>query len=490
MVNTLCWRCVSVGRIKQIQGLLTSKQISCAELTQKYLSAIEREDKELKAYISVTQETALSTASDVDNKLSTGGQLQPLEGVPFALKDNISTLGLETTCASEMLVGYKPIYDAFSWEILKNQNAVLLGKANMDEFAMGSTCETSRIGGTRNPHNREYVSGGSSGGSAGAVAANLAAYAIGSDTGGSVRQPSAFCGLVGIKPTYGAISRRGLIAYASSLDQIGVIAQDTDDCETVFKEIAQYDAMDMTSIKHEFTKSESKLRIGVAEEFFDGASESVVKSIEAAIEVYKSLGAEIVSVKFPLLKYALPVYYILACAEASSNLGRYDGVRYGYTTEAYDDIDDAMSKIRSAAFGAEVKRRILLGTYVLSSGYFDAYYKKAQDLRFALTQQMKNDVLGKCDFLITPTVPTTALKFGAGLSPVETYLTDICTVTVNITGVPAINVPCGRDSNGLPVGMQLIGSNWSEPTLFRAAREFEAETAQSYLTKLNMGVKL
>jgi aspartyl-tRNA(Asn)/glutamyl-tRNA(Gln) amidotransferase subunit A len=258
----------------------------------------------------------------------------------------------------------------------------------------------------------------------------------------------------------------------------------------VFNQIARFDPLDMTSVTHQFQPPKSNFRIGVADEFFDGASESVVKSIQGAIGVFKALGAEIVPVNFPLLKYALPVYYILACAEASSNLGRYDGVRYGYTTEAYDDIDDAMSKIRSAAFGAEVKRRILLGTYVLSSGYFDAYYKKAQDLRYAITQQMKNDVLGQCDFMLTPTVPTTALKFGAGLSPVETYLTDICTVTVNITGLPAINIPCGYDGNGLPVGMQFIGGSWSEPTLFRAAGEFERATDRAYITELDTGVKL
>jgi aspartyl-tRNA(Asn)/glutamyl-tRNA(Gln) amidotransferase subunit A len=480
-----------VGRIKNIQKLLTSKEISCTELTQQYLNAIECENAGLQAYIAVTSETALERAHTVDAKLHSGSTLDALEGIPFALKDNISTKGLETTCASNMLVGYKPVYDAFVWELLKKQNAILLGKANMDEFAMGSTCETSRIGGAKNPHNRAHVSGGSSGGSASAVAANLAAYSIGSDTGGSVRQPSAFCGLVGIKPTYGAISRRGLIAYASSLDQIGVLTHDTDDCETVYNQLAIHDSLDMTSLQAPTSQPQSKrLRIGVADEFFDGASESVVSSIQTAIEEFRKMGHEIVPVKFPMLKYALPVYYILACAEASSNLGRYDGVRYGYTTEAYDDIDDGISRVRSAAFGTEVKRRILLGTYVLSSGYFDAYYKKAQDLRYSLTQQMKNDILGKCDFLLTPTVPTTALKSGAGLSPVETYLTDICTVTVNITGLPAISIPCGKDSNGLPVGMQLIGGSWSEPTLFRASREFENATARAHLSKLETGVTL
>ncbi|MDR0818348.1 MAG: Asp-tRNA(Asn)/Glu-tRNA(Gln) amidotransferase subunit GatA, partial [Oscillospiraceae bacterium] len=453
-----------MGRIRRIQQLLTSGEVSCRELTERYLSAIERGNSGLSAYISLTPDAALRAADAVDAKLSKGEALAPLEGVPFALKDNISTKGLETSCASNILAGYKPAYDAFVWDILKSQNAPLLGKANMDEFAMGSTCETSRIGGAKNPHNPDYVSGGSSGGSASAVAANLAAYSLGSDTGGSIRQPASFCGLTGLKPTYGAVSRRGLIAYASSLDQIGIIAEDAEDAETVFTQIAKYDSLDMTSVNRAEIRERSaeKIQIGIADEFFDGASKPVTDAIERAVEVFKSLGYEIIPVKLPLLKYALPVYYILACAEASSNLGRYDGIRYGYAADTYEDIDDGISRVRSAAFGTEVKRRILLGTYVLSSGYFDAYYKKAQDLRYAITQQLRNDVLGKCDILLTPTAPTTALKMGAGLTPVETYLTDICTVTVNITGLPGLSVPCGSDGNNLPVGMQMIGSEFTE----------------------------
>jgi aspartyl-tRNA(Asn)/glutamyl-tRNA(Gln) amidotransferase subunit A len=475
--------------IKTIQSLLTEKKLSAKELTQSYLNAIE-DDAELNCYITLTVETALSSAEIVDKKLAKAETLAPLEGVPFALKDNISTTGLLTTCASNMLEGYTPVYDAYVWERLKAQNAVLLGKANMDEFAMGSTCETSRIGAARNPHNRGYVAGGSSGGSASAVAGNLAAYSLGSDTGGSVRQPASFCGLTGLKPTYGAVSRYGLIAYASSLDQIGVITQNAEDCETVFSAIAGYDERDMTSKKTPFSAPyERPLKIGVAREFLDGASSDIAKAIENALDVYRKIGCEIVPVTFPLLKYALPVYYILACAEASSNLGRYDGLRYGPDAEHYGDLNDGISKIRSERFGTEVQRRILLGTYVLSSGYFDAYYKKALNLKAAITAQLAGDILGKCDMLLTPTVPTTALKIGAGLSPVETYLTDICTVTVNITGLPALSIPCGF-SNGLPIGMQLIGSPWSDYRLLNAAAKFERETDGAYLTRLEGGVRL
>ncbi|MDR0936457.1 MAG: Asp-tRNA(Asn)/Glu-tRNA(Gln) amidotransferase subunit GatA [Oscillospiraceae bacterium] len=475
--------------IGTIHALLTGKKLSATELTRSYLDAIDRE-RELNCYISLTPEVALKSAEAVDLKLARSEPLQALEGVPFALKDNISTSGLLTTCASNMLEGYIPAYDAFVWERLKAQNAVLLGKANMDEFAMGSTCETSRIGAARNPHRRDYVAGGSSGGSASAVAGNLAAYSLGSDTGGSVRQPASFCGLTGLKPTYGAVSRYGLIAYASSLDQIGVITQNAEDCGTVFSAIAGFDERDMTSKKAAFAAPlERPLRIGIAHEFLDGASPDVEKAINEALKIYEKTGCEIVPVTFPLLKYALPVYYILACAEASSNLGRYDGLRYGPSAEHYGDLDDGISKIRSERFGAEVQRRILLGTYVLSSGYFDAYYKKAQNLKAAITSQLAGDILGSCDMLLTPTVPTTALKIGAGLSPVETYLTDICTVTVNITGLPALSVPCGF-SNGLPIGMQLIGSPWRDYQLLDAAAKFERETDGAFLTRLDGGVRL
>jgi aspartyl-tRNA(Asn)/glutamyl-tRNA(Gln) amidotransferase subunit A len=472
--------------------------VSCTEITRQYLDAIHRNDH-LNAYISLTAETALETAVAVDAKLARGEPLSALEGVPFSLKDNISTAGLETSCASEMLSGYKPSYDAFVWEILRSANAPLLGKANMDEFAMGSTCETSRVGGAKNPYNTEYVPGGSSGGSAGAVAANIAAYSIGSDTGGSIRQPASFCGLVGIKPTYGAVSRRGLIAYASSLDQIGVLAQSADDCAEVFRKIAVHDALDMTSLPFpesaEDAESSGTVRIGVAEEFFDGASSGVSNAVRDIIRTMEQItGSSVSAVNFPLLKYALPVYYIIACAEASSNLGRYDGIRYGRPADAYDDIDDAISRVRSAGFGAEVQRRIMLGTYTLSSGFFDAYYVKARELKQIMTYKFVNETLSGVDFLITPAAPTTAPKFGEQMSPVEMYLTDICTVTANLTGLPAISVPCGFDSNGMPVGVQIIGKKFSDFKLLELAAKIERATDRAFLAPLNgvngMGVSL
>jgi aspartyl-tRNA(Asn)/glutamyl-tRNA(Gln) amidotransferase subunit A len=470
--------------------MLTSGECTCRELTLRYLAAIDSANADLAAYISVTRETALATADAVDAKLRRGERLAPLEGVPFSLKDNISTRGLETSCASNMLAGYKPAYDAFTWELLKARNAVLLGKANMDEFAMGSTCETSRIGGAKNPHNIGYVSGGSSGGSASSVAANLAAYSLGSDTGGSVRQPAAFCGLLGLKPTYGAVSRRGLIAFASSLDQIGILAEDSDDARAVFQVIAKPDALDMTSRTLPNLAPELNRTIGVASEFFTGVSPDVEQAVRNAIDTFERLGYEIVPVEFPLLRYVLPTYYILACAEASSNLGRYDGIRYGFASDMYDDIDDGISRVRSEGFGAEVKRRIMLGTYVLSSGYFDAYYKKAQDLRHAIKRQIEDNVFGRCGMLLTPTVPTNALKIGANLSPVEIYGTDICTVTANIAELPAVSVPCGNDSAGLPIGVQLIGSAFSDAALLDAAADFERATDREFVANLDMGVRV
>jgi aspartyl-tRNA(Asn)/glutamyl-tRNA(Gln) amidotransferase subunit A len=497
MVNILRWRFTNVaknGRIKAIQTALESGKTSCTELTRQYLDAI-RKNESLNAYISITDETAIETAGIVDAKLARGEKLSALEGVPFSLKDNISTTGLETSCASEMLNGYKPSYDAFVWDIFKSANAPLLGKANMDEFAMGSTCETSRTGGAKNPYNTEYVPGGSSGGSASAVAANIAAYSIGSDTGGSVRQPASFCGLVGLKPTYGAVSRRGLIAYASSLDQIGVLAQSTADCAEVFRKIAVHDALDMTSTPFPAYEGGNAIKIGVAEEFFTGASADVYSALQNTIRVMEQItGNTVEIVKFPLLKYALPVYYIIACAEASSNLGRYDGIRYGRPAEAYEDIDDAISRVRSAGFGTEVQRRILLGAYVLSSGFFDAYYVKARELKQIMTYKLVNETLAGVDFLITPTAPATALKFGAKMSPVEMYLTDICTVTVNLTGLPAVSVPCGFDRNGMPIGAQIIGKRYSDFRLFELASKFEQATDSEFLTPLNgvngMGVSL
>nr|WP_312578435.1 Asp-tRNA(Asn)/Glu-tRNA(Gln) amidotransferase subunit GatA [Sedimentibacter sp.] len=485
------------GKIKHISNLLQTKQISCTELTRKYLESIESVNSKLNAYVTVTDNLALETAKKVDDKIASGQLLMPLEGIPMTLKDNISTTDVETTCCSKILSGYVPVYDATVWELLKNQNAVLLGKTNMDEFAMGSSCETSIIGGALNPHNHEYVAGGSSGGAASAVGANIAVYGLGSDTGGSVRQPASFCGLVGLKPTYGSVSRYGLIAYASSFDQIGPITTSVEDSAIVYDAISSYDSKDSTSQGNKGIIAENKLsddikgkKIGIAKEYFDGIRDDVRESIEKAIKVYEELGAEIVYFNLPQIKYAVPVYYILACAEASSNLGRYDGIRYGYKTSNYNDLNEMICKTRSEGFGKEVQRRIMLGTYVLSSGYYDAYYKKAQKLRGAIVKAFK-EAFKICDIILTPTVPTTAFELNfTSKDPIETYLTDICTVPVNIAGLPAVSIPCGFDSKGLPIGMQLIGNSFEDAKLLNFAHQYEKQTKKTSYKEVEIGVRL
>ncbi len=474
---------MSESKIRQFHTMLESKEISCRELTQSYIDAIEKDNAALNAYVTATPDTALQTADAVDRKIAAGEPISLLEGIPMTLKDNISTEGIRTTCCSKILEDYTPIYDATVWKLLRSQNAVLLGKTNMDEFAMGSSCETSYFGGAKNPHNTGYVAGGSSGGVASAVGGNIAVYGLGSDTGGSIRQPASFCGIVGLKPTYGAVSRFGLIAYASSFDQIGPLTTTVEDTAIVFDAISAYDTMDSTSqgrkgapVCDTLKKDIKGMKIGIAREYLDGIRDDVKQAIENAAEVYRSLGAEIVYFDLPALKYALPVYYILACAEASSNLGRYDGIRYGYKAEAYSDVNDMIKKTRSTGFGEEVKRRILLGTYVLSSGYYDAYYKKAQNLRGTIVNAFKN-AFAACDVILAPTVPTTAFENGHAVSdPIETYLTDICTVPVNIAGLPGVSVPCGYDAKGLPIGMQIIGNTFDEARILNAAWQYENAT--------------
>lgn len=474
---------------------MTGGELSCTELTKAYLDAVKLRNPELNAYITITEQTALDTASAVDEKIAQGKALMPLEGIPMLLKDNISTSGIRTSCASHMLENYVPIYDAHVWSLLKQQNAVLLGKGNMDEFAMGSTGETSYFGAPRNPHNTEHCAGGSSGGIASAVSGGIAAFGLGSDTGGSIRQPASFCGVVGLKPTYGAVSRYGLIAYASSFDQIGPITTSAEDAAAVFDAICGRDEHDMTSCRIEgntvasLVKPLEGLKIGIPAEFYEGIGGDIGKALENAAQVYKRLGAELVSVSLPCVSSCLPVYYILACAEASSNLGRYDGIRYGYRTESFSDMNEMITKTRSEGFGSEVKRRILLGSYVLSSGYFDAYYKKAQLLRSKISADFSDAFTG-CDMLLTPTAPVTAIKCGSELSPVELYRTDICTVTVNIAGLPAISVPCGFDAAGLPIGMQLIGNSFREDGLLNAAHAFELETGAQYIKTSETGVSI
>lgn len=481
--------------IRKIHQMLVSKEVTCEEITKKYLDKIK--DSSLNAYVKVCDDTALNTAKKVDEKIKKGEQLDILEGIPMSLKDLISTKDIETTCCSKILEGYKPIYDATIWKNLKNKNAVLLGKTNMDEFAMGSSCETSVFGGSKNPHNEKYVPGGSSGGAASAVSGNISAYALGSDTGGSVRQPASFCGAVGLKPTYGSVSRYGLIAYASSFDQIGPIAKTVEDTAIVFDAISGYDPKDSTCSSkvrektlNNLNKDIKGLKLGIPNQYFKGIDIDVEKSLNLAIEKYKDLGVIVENFDFPQADFALPVYYVLVCAEASSNLARFDGVRYGFKTDKYDDINEMMCKTRSKGFGTEVKRRILLGNYVLSSGYYDAYYGKAQKLRGVIKQGF-NDAFKKYDAILTPTSPTAAFEMGKNYAtPDEAYLADVCTVPANIAGVPAISVPCGFDSKNLPIGMQIIGNKFEESKILNIAHQFEVYTNYTYSKDLDMGVQI
>ena len=485
-----------MSQIKKIHDMLSSKQISCKELTEKYLIEIEKSNSELNAYVNVTADTAMAQAEKVDAKIAKGGEIGLLEGVPMTLKDNLSTKGIETTCCSKILTGYKPIYNATVWDKLENEGAVLLGKTNMDEFAMGSSSETSYFGGATNPFNTKHCAGGSSGGVASAVGADIAAYGLGSDTGGSIRQPASFCGIVGLKPTYGAVSRYGLIAYASSLDQIGPVTKTVEDASIVYDAISDYDPKDSTcqgrkgNLTFDTVNNDIKgMKIGIAREYLDGVRDDVKEALLNAVNVYESLGAEVVYFDMPAIKFALPVYYIIACAEASSNLGRYDGIRYGFKAEHYNGTHDMMCRTRSEGFGDEVKRRILLGTYVLSAGYYDAYYKKAQNLRGTIVKAF-DDAFTKCDFVLAPTVPMTAFEMGHAVSdPVETYLTDICTVPVNIAGLPAVSIPCGFDNKGLPIGMQLIGNKFKEATILNAANAYEKAAGENF-KDTKWGVKL
>lgn len=485
----------SASKIKRIRDMLKNKKASCEEITKEYLKAIDKYNANLNAYVTITHDTAIKTAKKVDTKIKNKEDLMPLEGIPMTLKDNISTKGIKTTCCSKMLKDYIPIYDSTVYKILKEHNSILLGKTNMDEFAMGSTCETSYFKGCANPHNLDYVPGGSSGGGACAVAGNLAVFALGSDTGGSIREPSSFCGVVGLKPTYGAVSRYGLIAFASSFDQIGPITSCAYDCACVYDAISIQDKMDCTCTgSHSVNTLDflnngiNGLKIGVVKEFMDCASDTVRISINNAISVLKSLGAQIINISMPEISHALPIYYILACAEASSNLARYDGVRYGYRAQKYNSIDEMICKTRSEGFGKEVKRRILFGTYVLSSEQYNIYYKKAQKLRGLIIQSF-NDTFKSCDVILSPTSPSTAKLRGAKSNdPTANYKSDLCTVSVNIAGLPAISVPCGFDKLDLPIGMQIIGKKFAEPLILNIANMYERATENAYIKNVNMGV--
>ena len=465
--------------IFDLHSKLVKKELSSVELTNLYFDAINKQNENINAYVSTFYDDAINLAKIADKMIS-GGSADILCGIPMAIKDNICSNGQLTTCCSKMLQGFKPYYDATAWANLKSKGAVLLGKTNMDEFAMGNTSQTSVYGAPINPLNSECVTGGSSGGSAAAVCGNLAPYALGSDTGGSVRQPASFCGVVGLKPTYGSVSRYGLIAYASSLDQIGIVANGVKDAAVVFDAICGEDIHDQTTVKNDgkstvdaINGNVKGLSIGVVKEFFDVVNSEVRSSVENAIKSYEQAGAKVVELSMPSLKKSLPVYYIIACAEASSNLGRYDGLRYGYRTSKYNDINEMMVKSRNEGFGEEVKRRIMLGAYVLSSGYYDAYYKKACLIREQISAEF-NDVFEKCDVLITPTTPTTAFSVNKqSINPVDLYAEDICTVPVNIAGLPAVSIPCGRDSFGMPIGMQIIGNKFEESTILNAAYYYQ-----------------
>ena len=472
--------------ILDLTALELGKKIKAGEITS--LQATEAVIKQIKAveeqvhsYVTLDEEGAMKRAKEVQAQIEAGTLTGPLAGVPAAIKDNMCTKDMRTTCSSKILENFVPTYTAEAVLNLEKAGAVILGKTNMDEFAMGSTTETSYYGVTRNPWNTEHVPGGSSGGSCAAVAANECFYALGSDTGGSIRQPSSFCGVTGIKPTYGTVSRYGLIAYGSSLDQIGPVCKDVTDCATVLEAIASYDPKDSTSVKREsydFTsalKDDVKgLRIGIPRDYFgEGLDPEVKDSILKAAKVLEEKGAIVEEFDLSLVEYAIPAYYIIASAEASSNLARFDGVKYGYRTEEYNGLHNMYKKTRSEGFGPEVKRRIMLGSFVLSSGYYDAYYIKALKTK-ALIKKAFDRAFEKYDVILGPAAPTTAPKLGNSLSdPIKMYLGDIYTISVNLAGLPGISVPCGVDSKGLPIGMQLIGDCFKENNIIRAAYAYE-----------------
>lgn len=465
----------------ELSEKLKKREISATELTKAQLRRIEEAEPEIESLITVTAEEAIRKAEEVDAKLAGGEAVSPLAGIPMAIKDNISTKDVRTTCASKMLHNYVPPYDATVTQRLNAADAIMIGKANMDEFAMGSSTENSYFKKTKNPRNTAHVPGGSSGGSAAAVAADEAVFALGSDTGGSIRQPASFCGVVGMKPTYGLVSRYGLIAFASSLDQIGPITKDVRDCATVLSVISGKDEKDSTSLSAPvpdylgaLTGECKGMRIGVPKEYFSDAVDPDVRTaVLGAAKAYEAMGAEIVECTLPMLDYALETYYLISSAEASSNLARYDGVRYGFRAENCKDLEELFLRTRSEGFGAEVKRRIMLGTFVLSSGYYDAYYKKAQKTRTLICQDFAR-VFETVDCILTPTSPCTAWKFGEkSADPVQMYLADICTVSINIAGLPALSMPCGTDRAGLPIGVQLIGGRLRDDVILRAAYALE-----------------
>ena len=457
--------------VHELMEKVKNKETTIEEITKAYAARINEKESDVAAFVSTRLDEAIAESKN------------PEAGIPIGIKDNICTKGIKTTCSSKMLENFVSPYDATVITKIKEKNMPILGKLNMDEFAMGSSTENSAIKITRNPWNLNKVPGGSSGGSAAAVAANLVPWALGSDTGGSIREPASFCGIVGLKPTYGLVSRSGLVAFASSLDQIGPMTKDVEDSALLLNIIAGHDENDSTSVKREkidYTKnlknSIKGMKIGVPKEFFgEGINPEVKKSLENSIEEYKKLGAIVEECSLDVSESSLAAYYIIACAEASSNLGRFDGIRYGYRAKDYKDLKELFVKSRTEGFGKEVKRRIILGTYVLSSGYYDAFYKKAQKVRTYVKNKF-DECFKKYDVLLTPVAPTTAFDIGSKTNnPLEMYLADICTVSINIASVPAISIPCGVDSNNMPIGMQLIGNRFQEEKILNAAYAIEQQ---------------
>ena len=469
--------------VHELVEKLKNKELTITEITKAYIDRINEKEPQVEAFVTTLTSEAEEQAKSIQTKIDNGEITNKLAGIPIGIKDNICTKGIKTTCSSKILENFISPYNATVMEKINEENMINLGKLNMDEFAMGSSTENSAFKTTKNPWDLSKVPGGSSGGSAAAVATNMVPWALGSDTGGSIRQPASLCGVVGLKPTYGLVSRYGLIAYASSLDQIGPITKDVTDSAMLLNIIAGHDERDTTSVdmpEKDYVKALNGdvkgLKIGVPKEFFgEGINEEVKKSIFETVEKYKELGAEVEEFSLDIAKYSLATYYIIACAEASSNLGRFDGIRYTYRSPNAKTLEEIFKKSRSEGFGAEVKRRIILGTYVLSAGYYDAYYKKAQKVRTMVMNEF-NKGFEKYDVIITPTSPVTAFGIGEkSNNPLAMYLADICTVSVNVAGLPAISIPCGVDSKGLPIGMQIIGKKFNEETILNAAYSIEKE---------------
>lgn len=465
----------------ELAAAIKEGKATAIEAMEAVLSKIEETESKINAYVTFDKEAALAAAKEAQKKIEAGALTGPLAGVPMAVKDNLCTEGMLTTCASKILGNFVPTFSAEAVINLEKAGAVIIGKTNMDEFAMGSTTETSAYGETKNPWNLEHVPGGSSGGSAAAVASNECFFALGSDTGGSIRQPASFCGVVGLKPTYGTVSRYGLIAYGSSLDQIGPLTKNVTDCATVLEVLATHDTKDSTSVKREDTDFTSALiedvsgmKIGIPRDYFgEGLDAEIKEAVLAAAKALEAKGAVVEEFDLSLVEYAIPTYYTIAAAEASSNLERFDGVKYGYRTSEFDGLHNMYKKTRSEGFGAEVKRRIMLGSFVLSSGYYDAYYLKALKVK-AMIKKAFDDAFTKYDIILGPVAPTTAPKLGESLSdPLKMYLGDIYTISVNLAGLPGISIPCGKDSKGLPIGLQLIADSFQEKKLIQTAYTYE-----------------